>query len=63
MNLMLFLSEGANLHETAELAGDLQQAINLAYHAALKDAGVDVAGPQSQPQPPPDNFSDGNPFA
>lgn len=58
MSMCLYLSEGANLHETARLAQHLQEAIKLAYHSALQDAGIDVTG-----QPPSDNFSDGNPFA
>ena len=59
MNMSLYLTEGASLQETAELANHLQQAISLAYHSALKDAGVEVAG-----EPPaPENFSEGNPFA
>lgn len=61
MNMCLYLSEGANLQETAKLAQHLQEAIKLAYHSALQDAGVNTTG--QPPTPPSDNFSDGNPFA
>lgn len=60
VNLALYLGEGANLHEAALLAGDLQQAIKIAYHSAVTEAGFNITN-----QPPPeskDEFSEGNPF-
>lgn len=55
--LSLFLSEGATLHEAAQLAGLMQQAIHAAYSSSVQDVSEDIAGPI-----PPTDFSPDNPF-
>lgn len=56
MMLGLYLSEGASLHEASHLTRELQEVVRQAYHVAVHEAGLNVAGPQ---QP---GLSDDNPF-
>lgn len=60
--MALLLSEGASLHEIAMTARDMQECIARAFHSAIADAGVNLAGPSPETPDFGAGLSDGNPF-
>ncbi len=62
VELALYLGEGASLQETAILAGQLQQCLQRAYHLAIQEAGLDIAGPSPAPPEFGEGLDPNNPF-
>lgn len=62
VELALYIGEGASLQEAAMLTQQLQQCLQRAYHLAIQEAGLDVAGPSPDPPNFGEGLSDDNPF-
>ena len=58
----LLLAEGAGVHEVANLGRSLQETIARAFHSAIEDAGVNLAGPAPEAPEFGQGLSDDNPF-
>lgn len=62
MELALYIGEGGSLPEAAALAQQLQACIQRAYHAAIQEAGIDIAGPITDPPTFGEGLDPNNPF-
>lgn len=62
MELALYIGEGASLHEAAIVARYMQECIQQAYHAAVKEAGLDITGPFPEPPEFGRGLNNDNPF-
>lgn len=62
VGLLLYIEEGASLHELRLLAQELQESIQRAFHCAVQEAGFNVGGPFPDPPTFGEGLSDDNPF-